>query len=137
MLINLASIVLLYHLGRRLLDVTAGLGAAAAYAVLSLGDSVSGFTANAEHFVVLPMLAGVLLLARLGTERRFGLVAGAGLLLGLAVLMKQPGAAFVAFGGLYLLVTTPGRASWRQAAAECRNTGPSRSRSFATRKSTR
>ena len=50
--ITLASLTLLYLIGRRLLDATAGLTAAAAYAVLSLGQAVDGFTANAEHFVV-------------------------------------------------------------------------------------
>jgi 4-amino-4-deoxy-L-arabinose transferase-like glycosyltransferase len=119
LVITLASIVLLYLLGRRLLDATAGLASAAAYAVLSLGQAVDGFTANAEHFVVLPMLAGVLLLAP-PVPRSLARIAGAGLLLGIAVVMKQHGAAFVAFGGLWLLGSGWGAGrSWRRTAAEC------------------
>jgi hypothetical protein len=94
LVVNLASIVLVYQLGRTLLDATAGVAAAAVFAALSLAPSMLGFTANAEHFVVLPMLAGVLLLA--GGRR---LVAAA-LLLGVAVVMKQHGGAFVLFGAL-------------------------------------
>jgi hypothetical protein len=119
--INLASILLLYLLGRRLLDAAAGLVAAAAYAVLSVGTSALGFSANAEHFVVLPMLGGVLLLARPKSERRLRAIAGAGLLLGLSVVMKQYGAAFVLFGVLYLVATRLAwrRAAWRRIGTEC------------------
>ncbi len=116
--VNLASIVVLYVLCRRLLDTTAGLTAAAAYAVLSLSQSVDGFTANAEHFVVLPALIGVTLLAVADVHRPNARIAGAGLLLGLAVLMKQHGAAFVAFGGLWIMScgVRAGRAAWRRTA---------------------
>src|SRR5262249_48428186 len=97
LVVNLLSIVLLYRLARTLLDARAGIAAAAAYAVLSLSPSVSGFTANAEHFVVLPMLGGVLLLTHVGEGSRRWFVVGAGLLLGLAYIIKQHAAAFVAF----------------------------------------
>src|SRR5262245_51998976 len=116
LLINLASIVLVYLLGLALLDVTAGLAAAAAFAVLSCSPSVLGFTANAEHFVVLFVLAGMLVLARRGPVHRLPRVAAAGALLGLAVLMKQHAAAFVAFGGLYVLFGQ--RRAWRRTAVE-------------------
>ncbi len=114
--INLLAIVLVYLLGRRLLDATAGLVAAATYAVLSVSPAVLGFTANTEHFVVLPMLGGVLLLAAPGAPRPPGSVLAAGLLLGLAFVMKQPGGLFVAFGGL--VVVLGARASWRRMVGE-------------------
>jgi hypothetical protein len=120
-LINAASIVLLHLLGRRLIDVTAGLAAAAAFAVLSLSPSVLGFAAKAEHFVVLFVLAGLLQLARLGPERRLPTIAGAGLLFGVAVLMKQSGGAFIAFALAYLVLERRrhGTGSWRRVATEC------------------
>jgi 4-amino-4-deoxy-L-arabinose transferase-like glycosyltransferase len=119
--VNLASIALLYLLGRKLFDATVGLSAAAAYALLALSPSVLGFAAKAEHFVILPLLAGVLLLVDLGPRRRLRRIASAGLLLGLAVLMKQQAAAFVAFGALVLLVPMYGgtRCSAPRAIAEC------------------
>jgi 4-amino-4-deoxy-L-arabinose transferase-like glycosyltransferase len=119
--INLASIVVLFFLGRKLFGATVGLSAAAAYALLALSPSVLGFAAQAEHFVILPMLAGVLLLVDLGRQRRLRRIAGAGLLLGLAVLMKQHAAVFVAFGALALLVPMHGatRVRPRRLIAEC------------------
>lgn len=105
LLANLGAIVLVFLLGRRLLDATAGLTAAATYAVLSLSPTVLGLAAKAEHFLVLSMLGGVLLLPGVGGRRGLGRAAAAGLLLGLAVLMKQHGVAFVAFGGAWLVWT--------------------------------
>jgi len=116
--INLATVVLLYLVGRTLLDSVAGVGAAAAYAVLSLSASVAGFSANAEHFVVAPMLVGVLLLARTevdGGTRALRLIVGAGIATGIAVLMKQHGAAFVVFGGLAVLLSRRGT-PWQESA---------------------
>lgn len=110
LIVNLASIALLYRLGRKLFDATVGAGAAAAFAVLALSPAVLGFAAQAEHFVLLPMLGGLLLLVDLGAEQRLRRIVAAGLLLGVAVLMKQHAAVFVAFGGLTVLVPMNGSA---------------------------
>jgi hypothetical protein len=114
LVINAISILLVYRLARRLLGDTAALTAAVAFALLSLSQASYGFTANTEHFVVLPMLAGVLLLvpAEPGRHRPLRALA-AGLLLGIAFLMKQHGAAFIVFGGLYLLLSGEWRAATR------------------------
>jgi hypothetical protein len=101
LLLNLAAIALVHRLARCLLDRTGALVAAAAYALLSLDPSVLGLAAKGEHFLVVPVLAGVLLLRAPGPG--VGRVAVAGLLLGAAVVMKQHAAAFVLFGGLWLL----------------------------------
>src|SRR6266581_2984714 len=58
LLVNAATILLIFLLGRRLMNSTAGLAAAMAYAVLSVSPSVVGFAAHAEHFVMLPALGG-------------------------------------------------------------------------------
>ena len=102
--INAATIALVFLLGRHLLGATAGLVAAASFALLSVGQWVLGVFANAEHFVLLPALAGVLLLVRACEARQSAGLVGGALLLGLAFLMKQHGIAFVAFGGLYVLL---------------------------------
>lgn len=62
MLINVASILLIFFIARRLMDETAGIVAAASYAMLSLSPSVLGLAGHATHFVVLPALGGILIL---------------------------------------------------------------------------
>ncbi|HZR79473.1 MAG TPA: glycosyltransferase family 39 protein [Candidatus Binatia bacterium] len=106
---NAIAIVLVARLGRRLVDATAGVAAAAAFALLSLGPAVLGFAAKAEQFAVPCVLGGVLLLlGRPPTEREdeaagTAALAASGLLLGIAVVLKQHAAVFVAFGGAQLL----------------------------------
>jgi 4-amino-4-deoxy-L-arabinose transferase-like glycosyltransferase len=103
LLVNIATILLLFLLGRRLLGEVAGAVAAASYALLSISQMVNGVFAHATHFVVLPVVAGWLLaLAALapGRGRRgataFLLVAG--MLFGIALIMKQHAVFFVPFG---------------------------------------
>ncbi len=105
MLVNAASIVLIFLIGRKLLDDTAGAVAAISYGLLSLSPSVVGPSAHATHFVVLPALAGTLLLARAPSVEGRGMRALvlAGVLFGLAFLMKQHGIFFGVFGALYLV----------------------------------
>jgi len=103
LLINAATILLIFLLGRRLINSIAGLAAAMTYAVLSVSPSVVGFAAHAEHFVMLPALGGVLLLLNESDRRNFERLFISGLLFGTSLLMKQPAVFFVLFGGLYLL----------------------------------
>lgn len=102
LLVNVASIVLIYFVGRRLLDETAGVGAAVAFALLSLSPHILGLAAHATHFVVLPALGGLLLLLK-GIESRGRLTLFfSGLLFGLGFVMKQHGLFFMIFGFLAL-----------------------------------
>ncbi len=103
MFINAATIVLVFLLARQLYDPIAGLGAAAAFAVMSLLPSVQGIFANAEHFVILFSVGGLWVLVKALDEERQWLLLISGLMLGSGFLMKQHGAAFILFGGLYVL----------------------------------
>lgn len=62
LIVNSATALLLFLLGRKLFNASAGLTAAAAFALLSMGKQVQGIFANAEHFVILPTIGGILLL---------------------------------------------------------------------------
>ncbi|MGA3263821.1 MAG: glycosyltransferase family 39 protein [Terracidiphilus sp.] len=101
-LVNAGAIVLMYLLGKRLFTPAAGVAAAAAYALLSIGQGVFGSQAHATHFVVLAALGGTLLLLRGIDTRRWSTLLLSGALYGIAVLMKQHGVLFVVFGVLYL-----------------------------------
>jgi hypothetical protein len=111
LLVNAGAIVLLFLLGRRLFGTVAGLVACASYALLSVGAGVLGTQAHATHFVVLPALAGTLLLLKADDSGRAGTLFWSGFLFGLAFLMKQPGIFFAVFGSLYLLWRTR---SWQK-----------------------
>ncbi len=103
--INAATILILFLLTRKLFGSTAGLAAAAAFAILSISSSVQGIFANAEHFVILPACAGLLMMVYANQRNKLWMLFAGGLLLGIGFLMKQHGVMFVAFGGIYLLIS--------------------------------
>src|SRR6266850_1346778 len=105
LLINVATIALIFLVGRRLINTMAGVTAAASYAVLSASPSVLGLAAHATNFVVLALLGGILLLLK---EQRVTAsepsqpnqlvrLFASGLLFGIGALMKQPGLLFIPF----------------------------------------
>lgn len=106
---NAVSIVLIQRIGRRLFrgsGETAGLAAAALFAVLSLHPAFEGLCANAEHFVLPAALGGFLALLR---ARESGALRGyllAGVLTGAGFVVKQHGAAFVAAAGVIVALDT-------------------------------
>lgn len=100
LVVNAGSVLLLFALGRRLLGALGGAVAAVAFALLTLDLWSMSLFAHATHFVLLPALAGLLLLA--GGRGAARLLA-AGALLGLAVLMKQHAFAFPLLGALLVL----------------------------------
>jgi hypothetical protein len=104
-LVNAATTLLVFFLGERLFGTLAGTVAAVSYAVLSTGPWVLGLSAQATHFVVLPALAGILLLLEAIESKSPWRFFWSGVLLGLAFLMKQPGIVFALFAGVYLLKT--------------------------------
>lgn len=119
LLANLATITLIFLVGWRLFSVLAGVAAASAYAFLCMSPSVLGLAANTEHFVILPVLGGTLLLLRKKWEATLDVVHqpgasselaprwlfASGLLFGIALLMKQPAIFFILFGAVYLVVS--------------------------------
>ena len=116
LIVNAATVWLIFLLGRRLLDAIAGFSAAASYAVLSLSPSVLGLAAHATHFVVLPVIAGTLLLLNQSERRALARLFLSGLLFGFAVLMKQPAIIFALFAVTCLLFQRSGRRHFKQLA---------------------
>ncbi|MGD0650978.1 MAG: glycosyltransferase family 39 protein [Verrucomicrobiia bacterium] len=117
-LINLATAALVFLLTRRVCGDAAGVVAAGTYALLSISPPTLGLAAHATHFVMLPSLAGVLLVQNLDDRASLARVFGAGLLLGLAALMKQSGAAFGLFaaGWIVWCELSPKSRNWRRLA---------------------
>ena len=117
-LLNLVTVGLIFFLGRYLLGELAGVTAAATYGVISLMPYVLGQAAHATHFVVLPAMAGALVLVHASDRQSRILILASGCLFGLALLMKQPGLFFVLFGVVYLFIRDrrSGHAKLRQSA---------------------
>lgn len=98
----LASAAAIGCIVSRLVNFWSGCCAAASFGVLSLAGSMLGITANAEHFVLLSALLGILLLweAQLWESCVVG-----GALLGFAGCVKQQGLIFVFCGAAWALFT--------------------------------
>lgn len=102
-IVNAATIWLMFLLGRKLLDPAAGAVAAVTYALMSLSPDVLGLAGHATHYVVLPAVGGILVLLSALEQRSRWRHFAAGLLFGLAFVMKQHGVFFGVFGGVYLI----------------------------------
>jgi hypothetical protein len=57
LLINAATVLLIFLLGRRLINSMAGIAAAMTYAVLSVSPSIVGFAGHALNLTMLDLLA--------------------------------------------------------------------------------
>jgi len=97
-LVNGGATLLVFFLARRLYGDLPGVAAAASYALLSTSEAVLGLAGHATHFVVLMALAGLLILLTARESKKYSGYFAAGLFMGLAFLMKQPGALFILFG---------------------------------------
>jgi len=105
LLANALTVVTMFFLAVRLSGVIAGVVAAGSFGVLSLLPSVQGLFANAEHFVLVPGVLGVLVFVVALDSRRVLLFGVSGLLFGLAFVIKQHGIVFAAFALISLLST--------------------------------
>ena len=103
LLVNAATTFLIFLLAARLFGSLAGVVAGTSYAVLTTSRAVLGFAGHATNFVVLPAVAGLLLLLSAIESKRLRMYLLSGVLTGLAFVMKQPGILFVFFSGLYIL----------------------------------
>jgi len=98
--------VLMFVLARSLAGATAGLVASALYATQALNPKILGFAAYAEHFVLLFVIAGSIVLRPLAQSRTPRRLVAGGILFGLSFLMKQSAAAFVLGAALYLFLSS-------------------------------
>ena len=102
LLVNAATVLLVFAIGRRLFGRNVAAVAAVTFALLSLDRWIMGVFAHATHFVLLPALAGLYLLLVAPSQRRPLWILAGGALLGLAVLVKQHAFTFVPLGVLVL-----------------------------------
>jgi 4-amino-4-deoxy-L-arabinose transferase-like glycosyltransferase len=104
LIVNAATTLVVFAIGRRLSGDPLAATAAVAFALLSVDRSVMGVFAHATHFVLLPALGAFLLLLRDPVSRSRRHVFWSGVLLGIAVLMKQHAVIFCPLAGALLFV---------------------------------
>lgn len=102
LIVNAASMVLLYILARRMLPVEGASVAVGVYVFLSVTPSVLGIFAHATNFVVLFVLAGLAVMLEGLKRNHLSLIMASGICFGLSVLMKQHGVFFCFFAIGYL-----------------------------------
>jgi hypothetical protein len=115
LVVNTWNLGLVFLLGRRLMDDLGGLLAAACYAALCLSKTVEPAAAQAEHFVLMFALPGMLLMLRPAEGwQRWLLWLASGLCFGAALLMKQHAMLFGLVTAAYVLAGqwTARRVAW-------------------------
>jgi hypothetical protein len=100
LLVTTATALMLFWLGKKILDEIAGIVAAASYAVLAASPSMLGLAGHATHFCAFFITAGLCLMWRARQKENLSTLAAGGLLFGTAVLMKQHAAIIAAWAGL-------------------------------------
>ncbi|HTR40241.1 MAG TPA: glycosyltransferase family 39 protein, partial [Pseudomonadales bacterium] len=113
LLVHLMTLGILFLVARHFLDLYGAAIAVIAYGMMILSPSYLGLAGHATHFVVLPALAGTWILLK--KNGRLSACFVAGFLFGIAFLMKQTGAIFGCWGGIYLIWTAIAeRTGWRR-----------------------
>ena len=101
--------LLLFWLGRQMLDGTAGMVAATFYAVLAASPSMLGLAGHATHFAAFFATAGLGMMWLARQRHQWPVIAASGCLFGVAVLMKQHGAVLALWAAVFFTVSTLGR----------------------------
>jgi len=104
LLANQATLLFVFLLARRLFNPLAAAASAAIFALLSVSGPVDGVFANAEHFVIVFAVGGLLMLWQAMSKDSQWRLFVAGILLGIAFIIKQHGFAFSAAAGGYILL---------------------------------
>jgi len=92
--------LMLFRLGKEMLDEITGVVAATSYAVLAASPSMLGLAGHATHFCAFFVTAGFCLMWRARQKESYLTLAAGGALFGTAVLMKQHAAIIAAWAGL-------------------------------------
>jgi len=101
-LVTTVTALLLWRLGRNMLDEACGVVAATTYAVLAASPALLGLAGHATHFAALFATAGLYVLWPVHRQPRRVRVLLAGLMFGLAILMKQHAAIFCVWGAFFV-----------------------------------
>ena len=101
LLLTTATALMLFWLGKKFLDETAGVVAATSYAVLAASPTMLGLAGHATHFCAFFVTAGLCFLRLARQMQNWPALATSGIFFGAAVLMKQHAVIIAAWAGLH------------------------------------
>ena len=101
LLLTTATALMLFWLGKKLLDETAGAVAASSYAILAVSPSMLGLAGHATHFCAFFVTAGMCFFWRARQKENVVAIAAFAICFGTAILMKQHAAIIAAWAGLH------------------------------------
>ncbi|PBQ33952.1 hypothetical protein CNR22_19945 [Sphingobacteriaceae bacterium] len=104
MLLNMASVILIYFAARKLFNPFAAIIAATTYAFVSLTPNLSGFTIQSEHGVAFFISLGMLFFALYNDKRKWLHLFLMGISFGMAFMIKTNGVFLVLWGGGTLIL---------------------------------
>jgi Dolichyl-phosphate-mannose-protein mannosyltransferase len=119
MVITTMSIVLIFLLARKFTTPMGAVFASASFAILNVSPGMLAMAAHATHFVVCPVLVGLLLVIRADQTRNLAWLAVAGVFFGLSVIARQPAVFFGVFGfGVWVAseIRSSNSVEWRRLA---------------------
>ena len=105
LLMTTGTALMLFGLGKKILDETAGVVAATSYALLAASPSMLGLAGHATHFCAFFVTSGLCGLWRAWSAESRLAAFVSGFLLGLAILMKQHAVIIAAWAGIAFAVT--------------------------------
>jgi hypothetical protein len=105
LLMTTATALMLFWLGKKILDETAGIIAAVIYAVLAASPSMLGLAGHATHFAAFFATAGLCVMWKARRSENWLTALAFGILFGVAVLMKQQAIVIGAWAGIGFAVT--------------------------------
>jgi hypothetical protein len=99
-IVTTLTALMLFWLGKKILDETAGIVAATCYAVLAASPSMLGLAGHATQFAAFFAIAGLCVMWRARQNSKWFTAAAAGILFGTAILMKQHAAIIALWAGI-------------------------------------
>ena len=103
LLMTMGTALMLFWLGRAVLDEVAGVVAATSYAALAASPTMLGLAGHATHFCAFFAVAGLCLMWRARQKETWSGLCAGGLLFGMSVLMKQHAVVIAGWAGLSFL----------------------------------
>lgn len=100
LLLTTGTALMLFWLGKSILDEAAGAVAATGYVVMAASPTMFGLAGHATHFCAFFATAGICLMWLARVRETWFRIAAGGILFGLAVLMKQHAVVIAAWAGL-------------------------------------